>query len=640
MKYCPVCERKYPDDVSACEHDGVTLKTAAIAEDPLLGKTIRGKYRVLKKLGAGGMGAVYLAEQLSIGRKVALKVLQREFAMDDEFIKRFHQEARLAASLNHRHVITIHDFDQTDDGNLFIAMEYVEGQNLKSIIQQRPLKLARALRFAVQIAEGLSAAHRAGVIHRDIKPENIMILQVLEEVRLMDFGISRLRDTETLARLTQPGMIMGTPAYMAPEQIEGHEVDEKSDIYAFGVVLYEMLTGETPFKAPTPTALLMKHIKELPVPLRQLRADVPGGVEHLVMQTLEKQPERRQSAMEEIAIELRRIERAFKDEVPQTLTIPAPGQMRKRGLVLAGSIVLTVVIAGSVVMIGKRFYGEVPSSTSSVLIRSLLVRAHKTELEPGERVLLKARAYYSDGSEREVDREIHWMSTNPSVAAIIANGEMQAGEPGESEISARLGDITAPGVKVSVTASQTLPLPARVVALMGYDYPRALHVNERKTLSITAKFSDGTERKLTEGVQWESSDSTILNVNPEGEVEGLKDGTATLAARYKDFRSETVAIEVSAKETKSRPTARAKHSPRPGPPQGGMPFQPPSAQRLTEAPVAPFPPPRAEPSEEVVRPQALSAKEPFEVPTAPSPDTSKIISDYIRGERDRSKSRR
>ena len=119
--------------------------------------------------------------------------------MNDEFIKRFHQEARLAASLNHRHVITIHDFNQTDDGSLFIAMEYVEGYNLKSVIHEGPLKLARALRFAVQIAEGLSAAHRAGVIHRDIKPENIMILHGEEEVRLMDFGISRLRDTETLA---------------------------------------------------------------------------------------------------------------------------------------------------------------------------------------------------------------------------------------------------------------------------------------------------------------------------------------------------------------------------------------------------------------------------------------------------------
>jgi len=640
MKYCPVCERKYPDDVSACEHDGVTLKTTAVVEDPLLGKTIRGKYRVVKKLGAGGMGAVYLAEQLSIGRRVALKVLQREFAVNDEFIKRFHQEARLVGSLNHRHVITIYDFDQADDGSLFIAMEYVEGRNLKSIIQQGPLKLSRALRFAVQIAEGLSAAHRAGVIHRDIKPENIMILQGLEEVRVMDFGISRLRDTETLARLTRPGMIMGTPAYMAPEQIEGHEVDEKSDIYAFGVVLYELLTGETPFKAPTPTALLMKHIKELPVPLRQLRADVPGGVEHLVMQTLEKQPGRRQSAMEEIAIELRSIERVFIDEVPQTVIIPAPAQMRKRSLVLAGGIVLTVVVAGSVGMIGKRFSGDVGSSISSVLIGSLLVRMPKTELEPGERVILKARAHYSDGSEKEIEEGIYWMSSNPSVAAIIADGQMQAGEPGESEITARLGDITAPGVKVSVKYSQTLPRPSRVVALIGHGYPRTLHVNERKALNVIAKLSDGTERNVTEGVQWESSDATVLNVSPEGEIQGLKDGTAALVARYRDFRSDPVLIEVRGKDTKSRPAPRAKHSPPVERSQRDLPFQSPSAQRSTEAPAAPFPLPRPEPSEEVVRPQALSAKEPVEVPIAPLPDTSKIISDYIRGERDRSKSRR
>ena len=193
---------------------------------------------------------------------------------------------------------------------------------------------------------------------------------------------------------------------------------------------------------------------------------------------------------------------------------------------------------------------------------------------------------------------------------------MQAGEPGESEITARLSDMTAPGVKFSVKGSQSLSLPARVVAFIGHGYPRALHVNERKALSITAKFSDRTERKLTEGVEWERSDPTVLNVSPEGELEGLKDGTATLAARYGDFRSEPVSIEVSGKDTKSRPTPRAKHSPRPEPSQGGMPFKPPSAQRLSEAPAAPFPAPRAEPSEEVVRPHELSAKEPVEVPTA------------------------
>src|SRR5438445_2706646 len=182
MKYCPVCDRKYPNDAAVCEHDGVALKRTELREDPLIGKTINGKYRMLRKLGAGGMGAVYLAEQMSIGRKVALKVLQGEFARDDQFINRFHQEARLAANLNHRHVVTIHDFDQTDDGSLFIAMEYVEGKNLRDLLQEGQLALGRVVRLARQIAEGLRAAHQAGVIHRDIKPENIMIVQGAEEV--------------------------------------------------------------------------------------------------------------------------------------------------------------------------------------------------------------------------------------------------------------------------------------------------------------------------------------------------------------------------------------------------------------------------------------------------------------------------
>jgi hypothetical protein len=303
--------------------------------------------------------------------------------------------------------------------------------------------------------------------------------------------------------------------------------------------------------------------------------------------------------------------------------------------------VLTVVVAGSVVIIGKRFYGEVASSTSSVLIRSLLVRAPKTELAPGETVILKAQAHYSDGSEGEIEEGIHWMSSNPSVAAITAGGQMQAGEPGESEITARMGEMTAAGVKVSVKGPQIPPVRARMVALIGHGYPRVLQVNERRALSITAKFSDGTERVVSEGVEWESSDPTVLNVTPQGEVKGLKDGTAALAARYKDFRSEPVSIEVSGKDTNSRPIPRPKHSPRAEPSKTSPPFQPPASdQQSIEPPPTPIATPQIEASEELVRPPRLTAKEPVQVPTAPLPDTSKIISDYIRGERDRSRSRR
>src|SRR4029077_18502477 len=190
---------------------------------------IRGRYQVLSKLGEGGMGTVYLAEQMSVGRKVALKVLQGNYATDDEFIGRFRREARLAASLNHRNIVTVYDFDQSDDGSLFIAMEYLDGKRLSEVIRREgPLEITRAFRLGIQIAEGLEAAHRAGVIHRDIKPDNIMVVgdKDGEEVKLMDFGIARLRDNGTMMKLTRSGMIMGTPAYMAPEQAEGTEVSD------------------------------------------------------------------------------------------------------------------------------------------------------------------------------------------------------------------------------------------------------------------------------------------------------------------------------------------------------------------------------------------------------------------------------
>lgn len=306
MKFCPVCDKKYEDEVDVCTGDGATLIQAEEKKDPFIGKVLKGKFKVMKKLGEGGMGAVYLGEQAIIGRKVALKVLHNEYARDQEFVKRFHQEARLAATLNHHNVITLYDFDQAEDGSLYIAMEYVEGQALRDVIREGPLDVADAVRLGIQVAEGLGAAHHAGVIHRDIKPENIMVLTDGKTVKLMDFGIARLRDTGGATRLTRQGMIMGTPAYMAPEQIEGAEVTERTDIYAFGNVLYEMLTGGVPFRASTPTAVLMKHLKEAPVALRQLRSEIPAAVEKVVMQALEKDAQKRPRSMEEIVIGLRR----------------------------------------------------------------------------------------------------------------------------------------------------------------------------------------------------------------------------------------------------------------------------------------------------------------------------------------------
>ena len=252
MKRCAVCENDYPDDVTVCPLDGSAVgQPGSPPPDAFVGRVIRGRYRVERQLGEGGMGTVYLAEQLSVGAaKVALKVLRADFARDPDFVARFRQEAKLVAALNQRrnpHVTLVHDFDQADDGSLFIVMEWLQGQVLSEVIQrQRALGLPRAVRLATQIAEGLESAHRAGVIHRDVKPHNIMVLAATDDIKLMDFGIARLRDSSSQAHLTRAGDMLGTPAYMAPEQIEGAEITDASrHLLVRDRVLRDAHRGET-----------------------------------------------------------------------------------------------------------------------------------------------------------------------------------------------------------------------------------------------------------------------------------------------------------------------------------------------------------------------------------------------------------
>jgi serine/threonine protein kinase len=298
------------------------------------------------------MGVLYLAEQVSIQRKVALKILNRQYTTNEEFIKRFHREARLAAGLNHRNIVTILDFDRIEDGTLFIAMEYVDGKTLRQLIKQEgPLEIAKAIRLGIQLAEGLAAAHRSGVIHRDIKPENIMIVGEREVLKIMDFGIARSLDANAPARLTRADAIMGTPEYMAPEQVDGEHASEKSDIYACGVVLYEMLTGNVPLLAPTPGATLLKQVNATPVPLRKLRNEIPVSIERVVMQALEKKTEKRQQSISEVADELKKATLLLEEKPPTTTlfatqAIDTAGLHRSRfGWKVVTGISLAVVIS-------------------------------------------------------------------------------------------------------------------------------------------------------------------------------------------------------------------------------------------------------------------------------------------------------
>ncbi len=273
MKICPVCDREFDDARTACPDDGSSLlivrDRAAEQADAMRGKVIEGRYTIQEKLGAGGMGAVFAAEQTAVGRKVAIKVLGSEIASDKNAVKRFMQEARAASALSHPNTITIHDFGQTAEGELYLAMELVPGQTLAQVLRREgALAPERAVHIAHQILNALQEAHGAGIIHRDLKPENVIISPRSgnpDFLKVLDFGLAKLTDSDDGSHgLTQTGQVFGTPGYMAPEQAKGERCDLRADLYAVGVMLYEMLAGRRPFDGDNPLSVLVKHIQEPP----------------------------------------------------------------------------------------------------------------------------------------------------------------------------------------------------------------------------------------------------------------------------------------------------------------------------------------------------------------------------------------
>ena len=265
-----------------------------------------GNYQLLRRLGRGGMADVYLAEQLSLQRKVAVKVLKRSLSEDDAFVRRFHNEARAAASLVHANIVQIHEVGYAD-GVHFIAQEYVPGQNLKQwLTRHGPAGAATAVHIMRQVIAALSRAARQGIIHRDIKPENIMLART-GEVKVADFGLARVFTQEQAVGLTQVGVTVGTPLYMSPEQVEGRQVDPRSDLYSLGVTCYEMLTGRPPFEGETPLNIAVQHVRADPKRLEAFRPDLPEGLCRIVHRLLAKSPRDRYATASELMRALRAV---------------------------------------------------------------------------------------------------------------------------------------------------------------------------------------------------------------------------------------------------------------------------------------------------------------------------------------------
>jgi eukaryotic-like serine/threonine-protein kinase len=273
--------------------------------DTLINTLFDGRYRILRRLGSGGMANVYLAEDEELGRRVAIKILNDRHASDDSFVERFRREAKNAAGLSHPNIVSIYDRGEAE-GTYYIAMEYLEGRSLKDrIVAEGPLPISAAIEAARQILRALGFAHRGGIVHRDVKPHNVLLAQDGAERRykVTDFGISR----SSASQMTEAGSIVGTAQYLSPEQARGAAVDQRSDIYSVGIVLYELLTGKLPFTGETPLEIAMKHLSEVPKAPSSLRPEIPSDLDMVVLRALAKDPADRFESAEEMDTELARV---------------------------------------------------------------------------------------------------------------------------------------------------------------------------------------------------------------------------------------------------------------------------------------------------------------------------------------------
>ncbi len=294
MKTCPVCSSEWPDDTRFCPKDGSTLRAAAGAD--LIGSIVADRYHLEKKLGEGGMGAVSLGEPGKMGRKSAIKVMTQSMASDPEAIARFNREAANAARINHPNVCAIYDFGETEDGTIYLAMEFIEGETL-SDMQRREgaLELDRAAEILRQTGEALQAAHDLGIVHRDLKPDNIMIARArdgTDVVKVVDFGIAKAMTGEEGQKVTRTGLVVGTPEYMSPEQLSGDVLNGRSDIYSLALVFFRMVTGALPFQAESSQETMIKRLTDDPLKLSEVAPDAgwPPRLQGVMDRALERMP--------------------------------------------------------------------------------------------------------------------------------------------------------------------------------------------------------------------------------------------------------------------------------------------------------------------------------------------------------------
>jgi serine/threonine-protein kinase len=381
MLICPKCRTSYSSSVlGACYRDGEKLVDhdafLAVEMDPMRGRTIGGKYHILERVGVGGMGTVYKAAQVGLKRHVAVKILKPELTSDADTVARFSREATAMSLLTHANTTRVYDFGQTEDGLLYLVMEFLEGQLItQRVAQAGPLPVLEALRTGQQILRSLAEAHAKGIVHRDLKPDNIFVARVEGQrepvVKVLDFGIAKIvaPDRQVDQFETQAGTVFGTPRYMSPEQAQGATLDQRSDLYSVGALLYQMLTGRAPFTDDDAVVVMAKHIREQPEPPRVVAPTrpIPESLEAVVLKALAKDPDARfqnatefDAALERCVVDVLAAEATFQS------ALPPPSSSRRQ---LAWLVSACTLAAAS--YMGLRVYAKVSEPPAPPIVGTL-----------------------------------------------------------------------------------------------------------------------------------------------------------------------------------------------------------------------------------------------------------------------------
>jgi serine/threonine-protein kinase len=407
VKICPVCATEYRDDVRFCPNDGQTLRSSGPTQD-LVGQVLADRYHIVKKLGEGGMGQVYLAEHVKMGRRSAIKVMNPSMVHDPDAVARFNREAANASRISDSHVCAIYDFGETADGLIYLAMEFVEGEPLTELLRREgALPVARAADIGIQVAAALQAAHDLGIVHRDLKPDNIMLTRSrdgADAVKVVDFGLAKAVGGEGGGqKVTRTGLVVGTPEFMSPEQLSGDKLDGRSDVYSLGLVLFNMLTGTLPFPADSVQEAMVKRLTDEPAELLEVRPDLhfPAGLQEILDTALARNRVDRYQSAAKFAHDLAAVVGLPRTDagaaLPSTLADaddetqllePIRARKRSRVPIVVGAIV-ALGAAGAVVMIGRTVQQvrSVPpaDTTQQVVVTRPVDTASRTPVAPPRR---------------------------------------------------------------------------------------------------------------------------------------------------------------------------------------------------------------------------------------------------------------